>query len=66
MKNKNLTAVIVDNIYKNVCISKDVDINEHETIQHYTWTQIKVRGCFYHCSTFHSHSKVFHYVHTSI
>jgi hypothetical protein len=47
-----------------------MDVNEHErveTIQVYTLTQIKVKKqCFYYCSTFHSHSRIFNNEHTVI
>jgi hypothetical protein len=54
------------------CLAKfNIGYNEEikiswETIQLYTYTQIKVKQqCFHCCSTFHSHSKVFNNEHVS-
>jgi hypothetical protein len=30
-------------VKEQLVVRKDMDVNEHETIQHYTWTQIKVK-----------------------
>jgi hypothetical protein len=47
--------------------NEDMDVNEHERISNVTLkTQFKVKEwCFYSCSVFYSHSRVFNNVHSS-
>ena len=54
----HLQALCVLHNYK--LVGKDMDVNEHERLQFYTWTQIKVKEQrLYCCFAFNSHSRIF-------